>query len=134
MIKNKDFTGSLDTNPIYFSHFNLRHFTLFYNGRPIPSEGLPLDMSHEKTSFLAYNTVFEGSGISHSNAGLQITHHMFIAGYFMLLFDLTPDSPSPKVTIRPLTRAIKEWNFSLTNHFSMLSLVCCTSNMTTVCE
>jgi hypothetical protein len=27
----------------------------------------------------------------HSNSGLQITHDMYIAGYFMLLFDLTPD-------------------------------------------
>jgi len=91
MIKNKDFTGSLDSNPFYFNHFNLNHFTLYYNGKPIPSEGLPLDMSHEKTSVLAYNTLFEGSGIRHSNAGLQVTHRMFIAGYFMLLFDLTPD-------------------------------------------
>ena len=40
---------------------------------------------------LGYRTLFEGSGIHHSNAGLQITHDMFIAGYFMLLFDLTPD-------------------------------------------
>jgi len=91
IIKNKDFTGSLDNNPFYFSHFNLNHFTLLCNGRPIRSEGLPLDMSQEKTSVLTYNTLFEGSGIRHSNAGLQLTHRMFIAGYFVLLFDLTPD-------------------------------------------
>jgi protein tyrosine/serine phosphatase len=60
MIKNKDFTGSLNSNPFYFNHFNLNHFTLYYNGRPVPSEGLVLDMSHEKTSVLAYNTPFEG--------------------------------------------------------------------------
>jgi len=29
--------------------------------------------------------------IRHSTAGLKVTHCMFIAGYFMLLFDLTPD-------------------------------------------
>jgi len=40
---------------------------------------------------MAYNTLFEGSGIHHSNSGLQITHDMYINGYFMLLFDLTPD-------------------------------------------
>jgi hypothetical protein len=91
MIMNKEFTGSLDANPFYFCHFNLNHFTMYYNGRPIPSEGLLLDMSHEKTSVLAYNTLFQGSGIRHSNAGLQVTHRMFIAGYFMLLFYLTPD-------------------------------------------
>jgi hypothetical protein len=40
---------------------------------------------------MEYRTLFEASGIWHSNAGLQITHDMFIAGFFMLLFDLTPD-------------------------------------------
>jgi hypothetical protein len=48
-------------------------------------------MSHEKSSVLAHNTLFEGSGIHQSNAGLQITHDMYINGYFMLIFDLTPD-------------------------------------------
>ena len=37
-----------------------------------------------------YITLFEGSGIHHSNAGLQITHDMYIEGFFMLLFHLTP--------------------------------------------
>jgi len=34
---------------------------------------------------------FEGSGILHSNTGLQITHDMYFNGYFILLFDLTLD-------------------------------------------
>ena len=49
-----------------------------------------MNMGHEKTTVLVYNTLFEGSGIRHSNAELQGTHDMFKAGYFMLLFDLTP--------------------------------------------
>jgi hypothetical protein len=28
MIRKKDFTCSLDSNPFYFNHFNLNHFTL----------------------------------------------------------------------------------------------------------
>ena len=40
---------------------------------------------------MAYRTLFEGSGIRHSNTGLQISHASFINGYFMLLFNLTPD-------------------------------------------
>jgi hypothetical protein len=50
-----------------------------------------LQMSHEETSVIGYATLFEGSGIHHSNTGLQITHDKFINGYFMLVFDLTPD-------------------------------------------
>ena len=48
-------------------------------------------MDHEKTSVMGYRTLFEGSGIHHSNAGLQITRDNNIVGYFMLLFYLTPD-------------------------------------------
>ena len=47
-------------------------------------------MDHEKTSVMVYRTLFEISGIHHSNSGLQITHDMYINGYFMLLFDLKP--------------------------------------------
>lgn len=64
---------------------------MYVNGRQVPSEGgLTLDMGHEKT-LIGYRTLFTGSGIHHSNAGLLVTHDMYIAGYFMLLFDLTPD-------------------------------------------
>jgi len=48
-------------------------------------------MGHEKTSVMGYRTLFETSGIHHSNSGLQITHDIYINGYFMLLFDFTPD-------------------------------------------
>ena len=40
---------------------------------------------------MGYRTLFEASGIHHSNSVLQITYDMYIKGFFMLLFDLTPD-------------------------------------------
>jgi len=43
-----------------------------------------------KKRVMGYRTHFEGSDIHHSNSGLQITH-MYINGYFITLFDLTPD-------------------------------------------
>jgi hypothetical protein len=48
-------------------------------------------LGHQKTSVKGYRTLFEASGIHHLNAGLQITHDMYIVSYFTLLFDLTPD-------------------------------------------
>jgi len=47
--------------------------------------------THEKASVMGYRTLLEASGIHHSNSGLQITHDMYINGYYMLCFDLTPD-------------------------------------------
>jgi hypothetical protein len=40
---------------------------------------------------MGYRTLFEPSGIRHSNMGLQITHDMYITGHFMKIFNLTPD-------------------------------------------
>ena len=97
MIKNTDILGSMATNPFNFRHYDLESFAIYVNGKQIPSEGLTLGKNHEKTSVMGYRTLFEGSGIHHSNAGLQITHDMYIAGYFMLLFDLTPDWARQKV-------------------------------------
>jgi hypothetical protein len=91
MMSNKDFSGSVSSNPYRFQHFGLRNFAMYVNGKQIPSEGLSLDPGHEKTTVMGYKSLFEGSGIHHSNSGLQITHDMYINGYFMLLFDLTPD-------------------------------------------
>ena len=76
MIKNTDFNGSVDTNPYKFRHYDISEFSLYVNGRRVPCEGLSLDMDHEKTSVMGYRTLFEGSGIHHSNTGLQITHDM----------------------------------------------------------
>jgi hypothetical protein len=86
MVKSTDFLGSMDTNPFHLRHYNVTYFAMYANGKQIPSGGLHLNMGHEKTSVMGYRTLFEASGIHHSNAGLQITHDMYIAGY-----DLTPN-------------------------------------------
>ena len=88
---NTDFNGSLDTNPYKFRHYDISEFSMYVNGRRVPSEALSLDMDHEKTSVMGYRTLFEGYGFHHSNTGLQITHDMYTNVYFMLLFDLTAD-------------------------------------------
>jgi hypothetical protein len=90
MIKNTDFYGSVDTNSYKFRHY-ISEFSRNVKGRRVPSKGLSLDMDHEKTSVMGYRTPFEISGIHHSNTGQQINHDMYINGYFILLFDLTPD-------------------------------------------
>jgi hypothetical protein len=91
MLENTDFLGSVDSCPYNFRHYDLNSFSLFVNGKQYFNEVLSLDMEHEKTSVLGYNTLFEESGIHLTNSGFQITNDMYIKGFFMLLFDLTPD-------------------------------------------
>ena len=64
---------------------------MYFNGKQIPSAGLSLDTRHEKTSVKGYRNLFEESGIHHSNTGLQKIPAMYINGFFMLVFGLTPD-------------------------------------------
>jgi hypothetical protein len=71
---------------------------MFLNGKQVPNEGLYLDKSHEKSSVVGYRTLFVGCGIHHSNAGLQVKHDRNIAGFFMLLFDLTYDHAAARQT------------------------------------
>ena len=91
MVKNTDFLGTAESNPFKFTHYDLGHFAIYVGVKQIPSEGLLLDMSNEKSSVMGYRTLFEGSGIHHSNSRLQITPAMYINGFFMLVFDPTPD-------------------------------------------
>jgi len=77
MVKNTDFVGSLNTNPFNFRHYGLRSFTLNVNGKHIHAKGLILNTDHEKTSVMAYRTLYETSGVHHSNSGLQITHYIY---------------------------------------------------------
>jgi len=91
MVKNTEFLGSMTTNLYYFRRYDLSYFALNVNGRQIPTEVLFLGMDHEKTSVIGYRTLFEVTNIHRSNSGLQLIHDMYISGYFMLLFDLTPD-------------------------------------------
>ena len=104
MGKNTDFNGSLDSNPYKFQHYDIRKFFTILKSKQFPNEGLTLGMIHEKTSVMGYRTLFEASGIHHSNTGLQITHDMYINGYFMLLFVLTLDrGASEGHTCTPIT-------------------------------
>jgi len=66
---------------------------------------------------MVYKTFFEGSGKNHSNSGHHITHDMFKNGYFMLLFEYTPDRDASEghishpengnIRVEPLPEAIK---------------------------
>jgi len=91
MVKITDFLGSRNSNPYNLRHYDLTNFTMYVISSQIPSESLSVNMGHEKTSVKGYATLFEGTGIHHSNSGLQVTHDMYINGFFMIVYDLTSD-------------------------------------------
>jgi hypothetical protein len=72
---------------------------MFVNGRHVPNETLTFDLSHEKTSVMAYKTI-RRFGHSPFELGTSIIHDMFINGYFVLL-DLTPDLAASEIHTSP---------------------------------
>ena len=67
-----------------------------------------MSTNQEKTTVMPYRTLFGGSGIRHSKLGLQITHDIYVNGYFMLLYRLTPDhGESERHTSNPDSRNIR---------------------------
>jgi hypothetical protein len=48
LVKNKDFLGSVDTNPFNFRHYGILDFALYVNITQIPSEGLHIDTGRKK--------------------------------------------------------------------------------------
>ena len=64
-------------------------------------------MDDENTAVMGYRTLFEGSGIHHSNSGLQITPDKYINGFFMLVFVLTPDLAASGHTSDPASGNIR---------------------------
>ena len=68
------------SNPYNFRLYDLENFAMYVNGRQIPPEGVNLLMGNEKAAVMGYRTLFEGSGIHHSNSGLQITPDKYTNG------------------------------------------------------
>jgi hypothetical protein len=89
MLRNIDYLASTDSNPYHFIHFDLNYFSLFVNGKQFPNGGLSLDMGHEKTSVMGTATCLRDRSSTTRTQAYKT--HLFISGYFMLLFNLTPD-------------------------------------------
>jgi hypothetical protein len=56
---------------------------------------------------MGYKTMFEGSGIHNSDTGLQVTHDLYIKGFFMLVLDLTSDRAASGHSSHPENRFIR---------------------------
>jgi hypothetical protein len=88
MVKNRDFLGSVDSDPYNLKHYKLINFAMYVNGKEIPNECLSSNFGHEKTSVMAY---FQGNWFT-SFQRKQSDYTRYVhKGYFMLLFDLTTD-------------------------------------------
>lgn len=89
-VDNSAFNGSYTRNPYDFDNFGINTFSLYIDGKQIPSKALqPVFSNNIFTS--AYHTLFSGTGIHFLNDGNGINRNSYANGYCLMAFDLTPD-------------------------------------------
>jgi hypothetical protein len=60
MVKNKNFFGTMVTNPYFFRHFDLSNFAVYVNEKQITSDGFSLDTRHNKTTLMLIERYLRG--------------------------------------------------------------------------
>lgn len=90
-VSNTAFIGNYKTNPFNFQSFNVNFFSLYIDGRQIPSKPLQPSYSGSNQFVHAYHTLYSGTGIHFMNDGNSIPREHYAKGNCLMAFDLTPD-------------------------------------------
>ena len=69
----------------------MTNLVLNVNGVQQPSEPLKMNCSSPFGAIRAYETLFSSTGFHHDDRAHMITFEVFIKGFYLLDFDLTPD-------------------------------------------
>ena len=120
----------LDTNPYKFRHNNISEFSLYVNGKLVPSEGLTLEMDYENMSVMCYRALFVSSGIHHSNPGLQVTCDIYMNGYWCSCLISFPTGVPRRHTRHSIRMALSRSNCNLASYYPSRSHACCSTNVT----
>lgn len=101
MVTNDAFSGTWDTNPFNFQHFNLRSASLLVNGEQIPRISSTYDFSAtgDESYKRAYNNLLEVLGIDIGDRNLIIDSKDFANGFAIFGFKITP-GPVPGTPAR----------------------------------
>lgn len=84
------FNGSLTSNPYNFKPYGYTSLSLFVDSVSIPSIPYVCDFQNDQY-IRAYNSLFEGCNINHSDIGNNISRTDYAKGYALIAVDLTPD-------------------------------------------
>jgi hypothetical protein len=95
LVKNEAFVGSASTDLFHFHHCDMANLVLYVNVVQQPSEPLTMDCSPFGAT-RAYETLFSSTGIHHGDRAHMITIEMVTKGFYILGYDLTPDTEADK--------------------------------------
>lgn len=89
-VRTDAFNGSYTLNPYNFQHFGYTQLSMYLDSVSIPSKPFICDFANNQY-IRAYNSLFEGTNINHSDTGNNISRQDYPNGYALVAIDLTPD-------------------------------------------
>lgn len=63
-VTNSAFIGNFKHNPFNFQHFHINFFSLYIDGRQVPSKPIQPDYTAKKQFVHSYHTLFSGTPVS----------------------------------------------------------------------
>ena len=93
MVSSEAYSGSLDTNPYLFDHFNIVSAGFYVNGEPTPRQ--PVKMDVDGGSYMqGLMSLYRVSGTLMENTDIGINRDNYQQGYSLIGFDVDPTTSS----------------------------------------
>ena len=106
-------SGSHDTNPLYFDHYNVNHLSAEVDGKVYPSNGYSMDFATHQTLGCYDGLCRVLEVYSSAEKALPFNRTEYEKGFSIFGFDLTPTGTS-----RGALTVIKQGNLNLNIQFS----------------
>jgi hypothetical protein len=88
MVKNASYNGNRN-NPFNFEMFKLTQLALYSNGKLVTGRPLTFETNGESKNIMGYHSMFAGTGIFHTDDGIDISRTEYEQGNALFCFDLT---------------------------------------------
>ncbi len=89
MVDAEAYSGTYNTNPFHFQHFNLASMGFYINGEPVPHP--PLDFDIKDCEYLrGLLSLYSVTGKVYENTNLPITRDTYHQGLTLIGFNVDP--------------------------------------------
>ena len=91
-IRSAAFAGAYNRNPFLFHHFNINFFSLYINGKQLPSRALTPDFSDDNTDYSrTFMQMSSGLGHAFENQDCGLSYRDFKGGNTLFVFNLNSE-------------------------------------------
>lgn len=105
-LENETYTGSRETNPMKFKHFDLKQACFTVNNENCPKVPFEMNFSDEDQKYgHIFNSLYSALGLQNENVSTVVNRKSFLTDFFFLAKDITPFSTALSSLNDPLDNA-----------------------------